>query len=77
VNPLIPDGVWDYFCLDNVHYHGHILTILYDKTGGRYGKGKGLRLLADGKEIAGSEKRERLTGRLKPAATVYKRKNLP
>ena len=64
VNPLIPDGVWDYFCLDNVHYHGHILTILYDKTGNRYGKGKGLRLLVDGKEIAASEKLECLVGQL-------------
>jgi hypothetical protein len=64
VNPLIPNGVWDYFCLDNVHYHGHILTILYDKTGNRYGKGKGLRVLADGKEIAASEKLECLIGQL-------------
>jgi hypothetical protein len=64
VNPLIPDGVWDYFCLDNVHYHGHILTILYDKTGDRYGKGKGLRALADGKEIAASKELERLTGEI-------------
>lgn len=68
--PLIPDGMWDYFCLDNVHYHGHILTILYDKTGNRYGKGKGLRLLADGKEIAASEKLEHLTGQLKSVVTI-------
>ena len=65
VNPLIPHGAWNYFCLDNVHYHGHILTILYDKTGDRYGKGKGLRVLADGKEIAASEKLECLAGQLK------------
>jgi len=55
VDPLMPDGVWDYFCLDNVHYHGHTLTIFYDKTGDRYGKGKGLHVLADGKEIAKSK----------------------
>jgi len=35
VKPLIPDNTWDYFCLDNVLYHGHILTILYDKTGNK------------------------------------------
>jgi hypothetical protein len=52
VEPLVPRGVWDYFCLDNVHYHGRVLTILYDKTGRRYGKGKGMRLLRDGREIA-------------------------
>jgi len=65
VVPLIPDGLWDYFCLDNVHYHGHILTILYDKTGERYGKGKGFHVLANGTEIAASEKPEHLTGQLK------------
>jgi hypothetical protein len=65
VNPLIPAGVWGYFCLDNVHYHGHILTILYDKTGKHYGRGKGLRIFADGKEIAASENLGHLTGQLK------------
>jgi hypothetical protein len=64
VNPLVPDGTWDYFCLDNVLYHGRILSIVYDKTGGHYGKGKGLHVLADGKEIAASATLVRLTGSL-------------
>lgn len=64
VDPLIPEGAWSYFCLDNVHYHGHILTILYDKAGKQYGKGEGLRIFDDGIEIAASEKLERLTGQL-------------
>jgi predicted GH43/DUF377 family glycosyl hydrolase len=51
INPLIPDGAMDYFCLDGVHYHGWNLTILYDKSGDRYARGKGLRLFADGQEI--------------------------
>ncbi|OYV04987.1 MAG: hypothetical protein CFE26_13970 [Verrucomicrobiales bacterium VVV1] len=55
VNPLLPDNTWDYFCLDGVPYHGRTLTILYDKTGARYGKGRGLRILADGKEIGTRE----------------------
>jgi len=54
INPLLPDDTWDYFCLDGVLYHGRLLTILYDKTGTKYGKGKGLRLLADGQEIGAS-----------------------
>ena len=65
VNPLIPDGVWNYFCLDNVHYHGHILTIFYDETGKRYGSGKGLHVLEDGQEIASSRALHRTLGRLK------------
>ncbi|MBQ3350968.1 MAG: hypothetical protein IJG38_11255 [Thermoguttaceae bacterium] len=39
-----------YFCLDNLPYHGRIVTILYDSTGDRYGKGKGLRVYVDGVE---------------------------
>jgi hypothetical protein len=52
VNPLIPPQKWDWFCLDHVPYHGHILTILWDKDGSRYKRGKGLSVLVDGK-VAG------------------------
>jgi len=68
VNPLLPAGTWDYFCLDMVSYHGRILTITWDKTGKKYRKGKGLRVFADGKEIAASEKLTRITGQLPPLA---------
>lgn len=54
VNPLLPVDTWDYFCLDAVPYHGRMLTILYDKTGTKYGRGSGLRILADGVEIGAS-----------------------
>ena len=64
VNPLVPEGAWDYFCLDRVPYHGRMITILYDKTGKRYGKGKGLRIFADGREIAAADGLQRLTGSL-------------
>src|SRR5574344_1998373 len=49
INPLVPTGAWDYFCLDGVLYHGHSLTIIYDKTGSHYHQGKGLIILIDGK----------------------------
>ncbi len=55
INPLTPTD-WDYFCLDQVRYHGRWLTILWDRTGQRYGKGAGLRVFADGQEIAVSGK---------------------
>lgn len=60
VNPLIPEDKWDWFCLDNIKYHDAILTILWDKTGEKYKKGKGFKILKDGKEIASSEKLEHL-----------------
>ncbi|MEE8450684.1 MAG: glycosyl hydrolase family 65 protein, partial [Thermoguttaceae bacterium] len=65
VNPLVPDGKWDWFCLDNVPYHGSVLTIVWDKTGERYAIGKGLQVLVDGKQIAQRDTLGRLTGRLK------------
>lgn len=64
VDPLIPEGVWDYFCLDSLHYHHRVLTILYDKTGSRYGRGTGLHVYVDGKEIATSKQLRRLTGKM-------------
>jgi hypothetical protein len=48
VNPLIPADTWDYFCLENVLYKGHKLTILYDKSGKKYKQGKGFRIFVDG-----------------------------
>ena len=62
--PLLPDGVWDWFCLDGVKYHGRLITILWDRDGTHYGRGQGLVLLADGKEIARANRLEHLTGRL-------------
>ena len=44
VNPLIPKS-WDWFCLEGVPYHGKLLTILWDRDGKRYGRGKGLTIL--------------------------------
>ena len=40
-----------------------MLTVIWDKDGTRYGRGAGLRVLANGKLIAQSEKLERITGR--------------
>lgn len=55
VNPTLPENAWDYFCLDKVYYHGHYLTIIWDKTGEKYKMGKGFIILSDGKEIARAE----------------------
>ncbi len=54
VNPQIPDD-WDWFCMDNILYKGHIITIMWDRTGDKYGKGKGLRVYADGKVVGKSK----------------------
>ena len=55
VCPLIPQGKWDWFCLDRVRYHGHDITILWDKDGSRYHVGKGLFIFVDGEKKAHRE----------------------
>lgn len=64
INPLLPPETWDWFCLDGVKYHGHMLTVIWDKDGSRYGRGTGLQILANGKPIASSSQLERITGKL-------------
>lgn len=60
VDPLLPPDAWDWFCLDGVPYHGHSLTIVWDRTGAHYGRGAGLAIWADGREIARSAELGRL-----------------
>ncbi|WP_199731674.1 MGH1-like glycoside hydrolase domain-containing protein [Cohnella endophytica] len=55
VRPLVPVNSWDYFCLDNLNYRGHTVTVLYDRDGTRYGKGHGLRVYLNGIECASGE----------------------
>ena len=64
ISPLLPTDTWDWFCLDGVKYHGHMLTMIWDKDGSHYGRGAGLRVLADGKEIAHNPTLARITSKL-------------
>lgn len=54
INPLIPEGVWDYFCLENILYHKKNITVIYDVTGEKYKTGKGLIIIVNGKVMASS-----------------------
>jgi hypothetical protein len=65
VHPLAPSA-WDYFCLDQVRYHGRRLTIVWDKTGEHYHAGKGLFIMADGKKISAADSLKLLTATLPP-----------
>ena len=64
LSPLLPPGAWDYFCLDNVSYHGRTLTITWDRTGERYQRGAGLSIAMDGKELARSRELQTLTTKM-------------
>jgi len=50
INPLVDNSI-QYFCLDDVLYHGHKLTVVYDKDGDKYKLGKGLTVFIDGKKV--------------------------
>ncbi|MGA9061695.1 MAG: glycosyl hydrolase family 65 protein [Terracidiphilus sp.] len=56
LNPLVPRDKWSYFALDGLPYHGHLLTILYDRDGTRYHRGSGLQVFCDGHAIAHESK---------------------
>ena len=63
VNPLVPAGTWDWFALDNIPYHGHNVTIIWDKDGSRYHQGKGLTVMVDGGIVGNRADMGRLVGR--------------
>lgn len=52
VDPLLPADRWDWFCVDGVPYHGRHVTILWDRTGQRYGRDAGLSVLVNGRRVA-------------------------
>ena len=47
INPLIDNSI-TYFRLDEVLYHGHKVTLIYDKDGSKYNVGKGVTVYVDG-----------------------------
>ena len=63
VNPLLPAGTWDWFCLEDVRYHAQLLTVVWDRDGRRFGRGAGLRLYAVGRQIAHATGPRRITGK--------------
>ncbi len=63
VHPLVPADTWEWFALDNVYYHGKLVTILWDKTGEKYKKGRGLSVFVDGNLAANSTILERIEGK--------------
>jgi len=48
VIPLVPDDIWNYFCLGNVLFNWKLMTIVWDRTGEKYAVGRGLQVFADG-----------------------------
>ncbi|CAO1638130.1 unnamed protein product [Sympodiomycopsis kandeliae] len=66
VNPIIDDSI-SYFRAEKIPYHGHDVSIQFDRDGSRYNQGRGLRVEIDGNVVASSETVSRLTATIKQA----------
>ena len=70
IDPLAPSS-WDYFAIDNVPYRGHKISIIWDKDGSRYHKGRGLNIYVNEEKIASSNLIEQIK------VKIPERKNVP
>jgi len=66
LHPLLPNDAWDYFCVEGIRYHGHDVTIAWDRDGQRYNRGAGLTAWVDGRRILQSPTLAPVTGALAP-----------
>jgi hypothetical protein len=48
LNPTLIPRSWAFFCLEDLPYHGHLITVLYDRDGSKYSRGSGLQVLVNG-----------------------------
>lgn len=63
LKPLAPSE-WAYFGIDSIPYKGRTISILWDRDGTRYKRGKGLRVFADGIQIAHADQLGTLQAKL-------------
>jgi len=73
INPLFPasgEGRIDHLCLENVLYHGHRITVLYDRDGKKFGQGAGLSVFVDGRRVVEPGPLQKTTVPLPPAVTT-------
>ncbi|MDO7744223.1 MAG: glycoside hydrolase, partial [Pedobacter sp.] len=51
IRPLIPEKKWQWFALRNISYHGKTISLIWDKTGEKYHRGKGFHVYVDGRKV--------------------------
>lgn len=52
VDPLLTTDAWEWFCLEDVRYHQHRVTLRWDRDGRRYGREPGFCVFVDGELAA-------------------------
>lgn len=70
LRPLVPasgDHPIRYFALERLPYHGHLVAVVYDADGSRYGLGRGLSVFVDGRLAATAKPLAPLMLKLPPA----------
>lgn len=71
VNPLLPEAnssqAMKWFRVQDVPYHGRRIAVTWDADGTRYGRGRGLSIEVDGKEVVRRETLGRITVPVKRA----------
>ncbi len=68
IKPLVPAS-WDHFALENVPYHGHNVTVAYDRAGTHYGIGTGMSVFVDGVAVTHTATVQAVTVTVPAAAT--------
>ena len=66
VNPLVPEGTWDYFCLDQIRYHGRWLTILFDGPASGMARARACACVPMARRSLRRRSSARVTGQLPP-----------
>ncbi|MBQ7474745.1 MAG: hypothetical protein IJS78_02355 [Clostridia bacterium] len=64
VLPMFREDQLLYLCLDGAPCLGRFVTVVWDRTGGRFGRGRGLSVLVDGETVGRSDRIERIDVRL-------------
>ena len=59
IKPLIPDD-WEWFAAENIPFQGKEISLIWDKTGEKYGLGKGLILFVDKIQVEQKDKIQKI-----------------
>lgn len=51
IEPLVPEGEWEWFALSKVRCAGREISVVYDRTGRHYGCRPGLNIYVDGRRV--------------------------
>lgn len=61
IDPMFTEEDLSYLCADGIPYHGHSITVVWDRDGSRYGLGQGLLVFCDGMKLGASPVIQKLT----------------